>query len=164
MVTQGNAWKWIALYLRILLWQNGIAGNKPLAMQKRILQNTEVISLCKLMSRRLRTRCIQNELFQFDSLLSYMYAWREIDSPKIVCRCLRRICQEDDGFLNLLLRLRTVIVSSTRGYYRELRIDDISRLIGLKENDIKSRLHSLKQQHDRDWIVDELYDSLENEL
>ncbi|MEP8624876.1 hypothetical protein ABKV53_17140, partial [Enterobacter cloacae] len=129
---------------------------------KRILKDTEVTSICKIMSRRLRTRRIQNEMFQFDSLLRYMYAWREIDSPKIVCRCLRRICKEDDGFLNLLLRLRGVVFSSHRGAYRELRIYEISRLTGFPEVTIASRLESLGKQHSRVWMVDELQNSLEN--
>ncbi|WP_447315080.1 hypothetical protein [Klebsiella michiganensis] len=139
-----------------------MAGNQAISMNKRILENAEVASICKLMSRRLRMRHIQNEMFQFDSLLRYMYAWREIDSPKIVCRCLRRICQEDDGFLNLLLRLRGVVFSSHRGAYRELRIYEISRLTGLPKETIASRLESLGQQHNRVWMVDELQNSLEN--
>ncbi|EMO4456361.1 KAP family P-loop NTPase fold protein [Klebsiella michiganensis] len=162
LFTQGSAWNWAAGYLRELLWQNGMAGNQAISMNKRILENAEVASICKLMSRRLRMRHIQNEMFQFDSLLRYMYAWREIDSPKIVCRCLRRICQEDDGFLNLLLRLRGVVFSSHRGAYRELRIYEISRLTGLPKETIASRLESLGQQHNRVWMVDELQNSLEN--
>ncbi|HCM2994866.1 NTPase [Klebsiella aerogenes] len=161
LFTQGSAWNWAAGYLRELLWQNGMAGNQAIAMNKRILENAEVASICKLMSRRLRMRHIQNDMFQFDSLLRYMYAWREIDSPKIVCRCLRRICKEDDGFLNLLLRLRGVVFSSHRGAYRELRIYEISRLTGLPKETIASRLESLGQQHNRVWMVDELQNSLE---
>lgn len=161
---QGRAWNWAAGYLRELLWQNGMAGNQPLTLEKRLLTDSEVMSLCKLMSRRLRMRYIWDELFWFDGLLRYMYAWREIDSPKIVCRCLRRICQEDDGFLNLLLRLRGVVFSSDRGAYRELKIDEISRLTGLTKNNISSRLELLKQRHDREWIVSDLLNSLEKHL
>ncbi|HEB0895668.1 TPA: NTPase [Citrobacter braakii] len=164
LFTQGCAWNWAAGYLRELLWQNGIVGNQAVAMHKRILKDGEVISLCKSMSRRLRMRLIQDQMFQFDSLLRYMYSWREIDSPKIVCRCLRRICQEDDGFLNLLLRLRGVVFSSHRGAYRELRIDDISRLTGFPKKTITTRLESLGQLHNRDWMVDELYNSIENKF
>ncbi|WLI76973.1 P-loop NTPase fold protein [Kosakonia sp. H02] len=155
---QGSAWHWAADYLRDLLWQNGMAGNQAVSAEKRVLSNTEVASLCKFMSRRLRTRQIQNELFRFDRLLRYMYAWREIDSPKIVCRCLRRICKENDGFLNLLLRLRIEVLSTHRGAYRELRIDEVSRLIGLPQAEIRTRL---EQQHGREWIVNELKDSVE---
>lgn len=162
LLMQGNAWNWAVGYLRELLWQNGMIGNQAIGIDKRILKNTEVASLCKLMSRRLRMQHIQNEMFQFDSLLRYMYCWREIDSPKIACRCLRRICQEDDGFLNLLLRLRGVVFSSHRGAYREFRIDEVSRLTGLPKDSIVPRLKSLGQQHNRDWVIDELHNSLDN--
>ncbi|MBB2426252.1 NTPase [Escherichia sp. 11.1597] len=161
LFTQGSAWNWAAVYLRGLLLQNGMAGSQAVAMYKRILKNTEVASLCKLMSRRLRMRHIQNEMFRFNNLLHYVYAWRDIDSPKIVCRCLRRICKEDDGFLNLLLRLRRVVFSSHRGAYRELRINQVSFLIGLPKDTIVSRLESLAQQRNRDWMVDELRNSFE---
>ncbi|HDN2511949.1 TPA: NTPase [Providencia rettgeri] len=162
LVMKGSAWNFATRYLRYLLWQNGMAGYRETIMDNRILENAEVVLLCKLMSRRLRMRNIQNKLFQLDNLLSYIYAWREIDSPKIVCRYIRRVCREDDGFLNLLLRLRRVIFTSDRGAYRELRINDVSHLTGFSEDIIVSRLERIRNERNRGWIVDELDDSIKN--
>ncbi|MCX0501621.1 hypothetical protein [Erwinia billingiae] len=142
LLTTGSAYYWSAVYLRHLLWQNGIKGNRPVNEAERILSDQEVNALCGTFSRRMDNREIRKKLILLGDLTGLVFAWKEIDSVEAVARWMEEETHGDEAFLHMLLRLRYHGVSSASGTYQVLRLNDVAEFFGGVDK-IKQRLQSI---------------------
>ncbi|MEN4892351.1 KAP family P-loop NTPase fold protein [Erwinia billingiae] len=142
LLTTGSAYYWSAVYLRHLLWQNGIKGNRPVTEAERILSDQEVNTLCGTFSRRMDNREIRKKLILLGDLAGLVLAWKEIDSVEAIARWMEEETHGDEAFLHMLLRLRYHGVSSASGAYQVLRLNDVAEFFGGVDK-IKQRLHSI---------------------
>ncbi|MDZ7320118.1 KAP family NTPase [Kosakonia sacchari] len=156
LFTRGSAWFWAAQFMRNLLVKNGLAQYYPAPEAERLLTDDELIMLRQSFAVRMRDRAVTDNLFIFDNLLRYMHAWEDIDLSNSVAHWVQAVCQNDDGFLNLLLRFRSTVHSSHQGTYLELRLEYFAELAAMSKEDIRSRLDRLAQQPEWSETVREL--------
>lgn len=129
----GTAWSWIARYVRHLMWQNGLVGDRPAMENDRVLSNEELVALLPRLAERLNQDEIRSLLLNTNDLLLYLYAWRDIGSVERVKTWAENIIQTDEGLLQLLLRLRGRGISSANGNYLSLDLTRLSEFLGDKE-------------------------------
>ena len=130
---EGTAWSWIARYLRHLMWQNGLVGDRPASMDDRVLLNEELGAVLPRLAERLNQDEILTLLLETNDLLSYLYAWRDIGSVERIRTWIDRVTQTDEGLLQLLLRLRGRGISSAKGRYLSLDLSGLSEFLGDEE-------------------------------
>ncbi|MGA5657835.1 KAP family P-loop NTPase fold protein [Rahnella contaminans] len=130
---EGKAWSWIARYMRHLMWQNGLVGDRPAMENDRVLSNEELVALLQLLAERLNQDEIRSLLLNTNDLLSYLYAWRDIDNVEHVRTWAENVIQTDEGLLQLLLSLRGRGISSATGRYQSLDLKSLSEFIGDEE-------------------------------
>ena len=107
-----NALFWMTLYMRKLLWDNGVVGDRPKPEADRILDAGELDTLRQLVARRLDQCKVKASILSSANLHGHLYAWQEIASPETVQEWVSDIITNDENFLVLLLRLRDTIYSS----------------------------------------------------
>lgn len=126
----GKAWYWCAEYVRHLLWQHGIVGDRTGHQLEEGMDQGNVLPLRKTMAMRLNSPTITNELPAFALLGSYIWAWRDISGVSAVQKWVDRQVEEDEAFLNLLLQLRYHGSSSEDGQYRALNLAEMTEFLG----------------------------------
>jgi hypothetical protein len=129
LVITGESWAWIANYIRDLLWQNGMAGNRPEPLRNHVLTNEELEIVRQRFSIRLNGE-LKSALPQEGVLGSLVYAWQDIAGSESVLSWITQHCNSDEEFLKLLLDLRSHIISSERGHYLVLKVENICHLFG----------------------------------
>lgn len=126
----GKAWYWCAEYVRHLLWQHGIVGDRTGHQLEEGMDQGNVHTLRKTMAMRLNSPTITNELPAFALLGSYIWAWRDISGVSAVQKWVDRQVEEDEAFLNLLLQIRYHGSSSEDGQYRALNLAEMTEFMG----------------------------------
>jgi len=139
----GASWVWIANFIRDLLWQNGLAGDRAEPEQDRILTNEELGSVRRQFCDRLNGVELQSVLPQADDLGGVVWAWQDIAGSESLITWITQHCISDEAFLKLLLSLRSHIISSASGHYLALNIKNICHLFGGEEKLLK-RLEVIK--------------------
>ncbi|MGL4352675.1 MAG: KAP family P-loop NTPase fold protein [Aeromonas popoffii] len=142
LATTGRSWAWIANYIRDLLWQNGMTGNRPEPLLNRVLTNEELEIVRQRFSNRLNDE-IKSIFPQENDLGSLVFAWQDIAGSESAFSWITQHSNSDEGFLKLLLGLRSHIISSTRGHYLVLKVDNICHLFGGEEQ-LLDRLASIE--------------------
>ncbi|MGT3165341.1 KAP family P-loop NTPase fold protein [Yersinia enterocolitica] len=159
---EGESWFWIADYMRHLLWQNGIVGNRPEMEKDRVLSNEELDAICLRFAERLNTDEIKHALFNSSDLLSYLYAWGEIDTIESVQAWVSEVTQCDENFLQLLMRCRYRGVSSAIGRYYGLSINKLGEFLGEK-TEIEDRISRIEVDGQFPDLVREIREALRHE-
>jgi hypothetical protein len=129
-LTNEKTFHWTVAYLRHLLWQNGLAGNRPAFEQNRMLSNEELKTLCDAVSGWLESPDNKETFLELTDLSGLVYAWREISSPEAVAAWTKSVTQDDENFLLVLLKMRFKGISSATGHYRGLRLSTMGEFFG----------------------------------
>jgi len=145
LCAEGESRLWIASYVRHLLWQNGLAGDRQSDKNDQVLSNEELVEVRLSLAERLNSDENKRTLLNARELLSYFYAWREIASPENVKAWVAEIIQSDDNFLQLLIRLRYRGISSASGRYQALSLTKLSEFLG-DASDIEQRLDRIEAE------------------
>lgn len=128
LTIKGTSLVWIANYIRDLLWQNGLAGNR--AEQDRVLTDEELNSLRQQFCVRLNGVELHSVLSQEGELGGFVWAWQDIAGSESIMSWITQHSVSDEAFLTLLLSLRSHIISSASGHYLVLKIKEICHLFG----------------------------------
>lgn len=116
LLQSGKAQWWIAGFMRHQMWQNGLAGNRPVPEALRLFTQDEICQLRDVMADHINRRSgslIAHE--HEEELLSYLYAWRDIAGSESVTTWAKETGQNDETWLRLLLCLRSKGVRSDCG-------------------------------------------------
>ncbi|EAS6302937.1 NTPase [Salmonella enterica] len=133
LTMKGTAWVWIANYIRDLLWQNGLAGDRAEPENERVLNDGELNCIRQHFCERLNKGELKSLLVQDGDLGGFVWAWQDIAGPEYVISWITQHIDSDKVFLMLLLSLRSHIISSATGHYLTLKIRDIAHLFGGEE-------------------------------
>ena len=133
LTMKGTAWVWIANYIRDLLWQNGLAGDRAEPENERVLNDGELNCIRQHFCERLNKGELKSLLVQDGDLGDFVWAWQDIAGPEYVIAWITQHIDSDKVFLMLLLSLRSHIISSATGHYLTLKIRDIAHLFGGEE-------------------------------
>lgn len=112
--------------MRELVWEHGLAQNTVSPLSERLLSRKNTERLRDRLAERMNQVGLQQQLLQRQSVLGYLYAWRDMSSPEIVKQWVREVTSTDEGLVDLLLRLQTSVFSSDRGAYRRIARDQVS--------------------------------------
>lgn len=145
LTMKGNAWVWIANYIRDLLWQNGLAGNRAEPESERVLTDEELKYICHHFCERLNEGELKTLLEHDCELGGFVWAWQDIAGPESVSSWITQRSDSDKVFLRLLLSLRSHIISSATGHYLALNVKDIAHLFG-GENMLLERLERIESE------------------
>lgn len=156
------SFSWSINYLRHLLWQNGLVGNRAAHPQDRVLSNDELKSLCLTASNWLEDPDNRDIIHTSANLASLLFAWRDISSSEAVASWFTSVTRDDRAYLELLLRLRTEGIRSDIGRYRALRLDSLAEFIGEKTH-VMHRLVTIKTKGTYPELTSKVFDSIENE-
>ncbi|HHI2442714.1 TPA: P-loop NTPase fold protein [Enterobacter cloacae] len=115
-------------YLRHMLWQNGLSGNRPALPQEQILHDDELRALCLTAAAWLSNPDNKDVILALPELGELVYAWREISSPEEVAKWLRSVTNDDESFLRMILRLRYHGIRSDIGRYKGLRLNEMDQI------------------------------------
>lgn len=125
LIMNGDSPFWIADFMRGLIWEHGLAQNTvPLTEKLTSRENTE--RLRDRFAGRMNNKELRNQLLSQQSLLGYLYAWKEISSMKTVKEWVREVSSNEQRLFDLLMSLRTTVFSSVRGAYRRIDRDQVS--------------------------------------
>lgn len=130
LTKKGGALFWIADYIRDLLWQNGLVGNRFVSEQERVLTNDELGQVRSHFLKRISSDKRMSQLPVGISLRSFVWAWRDIAGEDALKSWVVQHSASDEGFLTLMLGLRNHIISSSRGHYLTLNISEIGYMFG----------------------------------
>lgn len=130
LTKKGTAWVWIANYIRDLLWQNGLAGNRAEPERERVLKDEELECIRHHFCERLKDGELDSLFEREGELGGFVWAWQDIAGPESVIEWVSQQSDRDKAFLLLLLSLRSHIISSATGHYLALNIKDIAHLFG----------------------------------
>ncbi|WP_338882077.1 KAP family P-loop NTPase fold protein [Aeromonas hydrophila] len=158
LVITGESWAWIANYIRDLLWQNGMAGNRPEPSRNHVLTNEELESVRQRFSTRLNGE-LKSAFIQEGDLGSLVFAWQDIAGLESVSSWITQHSKSDEKFLKILLDLRTHIISSERGHYLVLKIENIYHLFGGEEQ-ILDRLALIEAEGHFNELTEEIRASI----
>jgi len=145
--------------LRHLLWQNGLAGNRPAFPQDRVLSDDELKVLCITASDWLENPDNNHTILERAELSDLVYAWREISSPVAVATWMTSVSREDDDFLKILLRLRHEGIRSDTGFYLGLSLGNIAQFVG-SEDHIKERLNRIEEEGNHPDLLRQVQEAL----
>ncbi|EPU8562843.1 KAP family P-loop NTPase fold protein [Yersinia enterocolitica] len=159
---EGESLFWIADYMRHLLWQNGIVGDRPAMEADQVLTNEELGGICARLAKRLNSDGIKHMLLNSRDLLSYLYAWRDIDTLESVQAWVSEVTQCDENFLQLLMRCRFQGVSSAIGRYYGLSMNQMSEFFGEK-TEIEDRISRIEAEGQFPALVWEIREALRHD-
>ncbi|HGE6701300.1 KAP family P-loop NTPase fold protein [Serratia bockelmannii] len=140
----GKAWYWGAEYVRHLLWQHGIVGDRTGHQLEEWMERSNVVILQKTMGKRLNSPAITKQLAAFPLLNRYIWAWRDISGIQAVRKWVDRQVKKDEAFLSLLLQLRYHGFSSAHGYYQALPLTNMTEYLGETQK-VLARIEHIKQ-------------------
>lgn len=161
LIMQGNAWLWIAVYLRQLLRQHGLAGNPKHYEQEQWLPQETLQSLSMNLASRLNSPEITHHLLNMPSLNSYIWAWRDISGVEVIKEWIDALSQKEENFLKLLLLLRHYGTSSETGRYRALSLAQLSEFLG-EEQKVEDRISHIENNGQFQELVDEVNTAIRN--
>ncbi|KMK81824.1 KAP family P-loop NTPase fold protein [Pectobacterium brasiliense] len=144
LVARGIAWIWAASFVRDLLWQNGMAGNRPVPEPERILTDEELNRVRDRFRDRMFNEDLKLSLLERDELGGFVWAWKEIAGSESLVSWIKQNSIDDKAFLVLMLNLRSHIVSSATGHYLTLNIKEIAHFLG-GEEEITRRLTRIEK-------------------
>ncbi|GKV93185.1 phage T7 exclusion protein [Pectobacterium carotovorum subsp. carotovorum] len=144
LATKGIAWIWAASFVRDLLWQNGMAGNRPVPEPERILTDEELNRVRDRVRDRLFNEDLKLSLLERGELGDFVWAWKEIAGSESLVSWIKQNSIDDKAFLMLMLNLRSHIVSSATGHYLTLNIKEIAHFFG-GEEEITKRLTRIEK-------------------
>ncbi|WP_273866251.1 KAP family P-loop NTPase fold protein [Serratia ureilytica] len=125
-----KAWYWSAEYVRHLLWQHGIAGDRMEHQQEQWMDLGNLAILRDTIATRLNSPAITEQLPAVDQLNRYFFVWRDISGIQAVQEWVKSQTQRDEAFLNLLLQLRYHGTSTAIGQYRALDLAEMVEFLG----------------------------------
>ncbi|HCH6765252.1 TPA: NTPase [Serratia marcescens] len=140
----GKAWYWGAEYVRHLLWQHGIVGDRTGHQLEEWMERSNVVILQKTMGKRLNSPAITKQLAAFPLLNRYIWAWRDISGIQAVRKWVDRQVKKDEAFLSLLLQLRYHGFSTAHGYYQALPLTNMTEYLGETQK-VLARIEHIKQ-------------------
>ncbi len=143
-VENGQAWYWIAEYVRHLLFQHGMAGDRTQYQQEEWMERGRLYTIRDTLGDRLNKPIITDLLIDFPLLNGYIWAWRDISGEKAVQEWINCLTQDDESFLKLLLRLRYHGTSSVDGPYRALNLSTMTAFLG-EIDAITARITRIKE-------------------
>ncbi|HGM7056994.1 KAP family P-loop NTPase fold protein [Serratia marcescens] len=141
---RGKAWYWSAEYVRHLLWQHGIAGDRMTHQQEQWMDLGNLAILRDTLATRLNSPAITEQLPTIDQLSRYFFVWRDISGIQAVREWVKNQIQGDEAFLNLLLQLRYHGISTAIGQYRALDLAEMVDFLGDAQT-VQARIDRIKQ-------------------
>lgn len=160
LLSNGQAWYWIAEYVRHLLWQHGIAGTRSQRELEEWMDLEQLGQLRDRLSKRLNSPEITEQLPDFPLLNSYIWAWRDISGAGVIREWADRLVAKDLAFLKLLLLLRHQGSSSVDGLYKALKLDNMNEFLG-DINAVKERVERIREAGSFPELVAEVEQSIE---
>lgn len=160
LTATGSAIIWISNYVCDLLRQNGLVGKRPVSESERLLSNEklEQVRLCLL--ERLEDDVRENWFPSPTELGTCIWAWRDIAGEKTLIKWLEKLSFADGAFLNILLSLRTHIVSSDIGHALILRVTETGKLLGGVEV-IRERLDRIEAEGKFPDLIADIREAIE---
>lgn len=140
----GQAWYWIAEYMRHLLWQHGRVEDRAEHQQEKWIPPVQLDSLRETLTHRLNEKVITDQLASFPQLSGYIWAWRDISGVEAVRTWVQDQIRDDEAFLKLLLQVRYHGTSSAEGRYRALKLTDLADIFG-DPDQIRGRVDNLRK-------------------
>ncbi|HHA1350227.1 TPA: P-loop NTPase fold protein [Enterobacter ludwigii] len=126
LVVAGTSPFWIADFMRDLIWEHGLAHNTVSSPSDALFSRDITERLRDRFAERMNQPELQQQLLVRQSILGYLYAWRDMSSDETVKQWVREVAATDEGLVNLLIRLQTSVFSSDRGAYRRIARDQVS--------------------------------------
>ncbi|MGP3131735.1 PifA [Serratia marcescens] len=155
----GKAWFWSAEYVRHLLWQHGIAGDRTGHQLEEWMKPDNIVTLRNTFAKRLNSPAITDQLPAFPLLNGYIWAWRDISGIQAVRKWVDRQVQGDEAFLNLLLQLRYHGISTASGHFRALNLTEMTEFLGDIEA-VTSRIARIKEAGQFAELVNQVEQSI----
>ncbi|WP_426445995.1 KAP family P-loop NTPase fold protein [Siccibacter colletis] len=160
LTVKGESLFWIADYIRHLLWQNGLAGNRVLPEQERILTNEELEQVRSHFYKRINGDKRMSQLPVGISLRSFVWAWRDIAGEEALKAWITQHSASDEDFLTLVLSLRNHIISSSHGHYLVLDLSDVGYMFGGDEL-LLNKLERIEAEGKFPAQIEEIRDAIE---
>lgn len=126
LLVTGTSPFWIADFMRDLIWEHGLAQNAVLSPSDALFSRDITEQLRDRFAERMSQPELKQQLLLRQSILGYLYAWRDMSSGETVKQWVREVTTTDEGLVNLLIRLQTSVFSSHRGAYRRIARDQVS--------------------------------------
>ncbi|MFB1118775.1 P-loop NTPase fold protein [Dickeya dadantii] len=130
---------WTASFMKVCLEQAGLIRNNSSPSNKSIFTKNEIETLREVFSGVIISDTVKNTLMHQELLTGYLYCWRDIVSIESVQDWVKNIVSSDDGFINLLLKLRSVVFSGKE--YFILRLSIANEFI--QDIDIERRIEKI---------------------
>lgn len=159
-LTDEKTFHWSLSYLRHLLWQNGLAGNRPAYERDKVLTDSELEILRSTASVWLASPDGNSTLEKLTDLSELVYAWRDISSPETVAEWIRSLTHEDEDFLRVLIQLRYDGTRSAIGSYKGLRLSAIGEFFGGSDH-IQKRLSEIKKSGNFPDLVKQVQEAID---
>ncbi|MDP0790013.1 hypothetical protein Q8F84_27670, partial [Klebsiella pneumoniae] len=90
-LTDEKRFHWSLTYLRHLLWQNGLAGNRPAAVEDRVIDDASLKELNQAASAWLERQESTPVLLKLNDLSDLVFAWHDISGPEAVSTWLQSV-------------------------------------------------------------------------
>lgn len=133
----GRSIIWMTSFMRDLLLQHGLVGNRPAPEHERLMSRQELEILKDALSRRLSNVTVRKTIMRHERLLGYLYACRDIQGIDPVKQWIDEASQSDAEFLRLLLKLCSAVSSSDRGLYYKLDLSAVSAFFQSEDSIIR---------------------------
>ncbi|MEN0578929.1 P-loop NTPase fold protein [Phytobacter palmae] len=161
-VTRGTSPFWIADFMRELLWEHGLAQSAVPPASEPLLSRDITERLRERFAERMNQPELHKQLLQRQSVLGYLYAWRDMSAPEIVKQWVREVTSTDEGLVDLLLRLQTSVFSSDKGAYRRIARDQVSPFFD-DWPAVEEKLRAMLSGNELTPLQEELKSALEND-
>ncbi|WP_255322594.1 hypothetical protein [Enterobacter cloacae complex sp.] len=119
-VSSGTSPFWTADFMRDLIWEHGLAQNRVSNPSEALLSREITEQLRDRFAARMNQEEMRGQLLSRQSLLGYLYAWKEMSSLETVKDWIKEVSSTDHGLIDLLMSLRTNVFSSDKGAYRRI--------------------------------------------
>ncbi|WP_320699772.1 KAP family P-loop NTPase fold protein [Enterobacter bugandensis] len=126
LIVTGASPFWIADFMRGLIWEHGLAQNAVPSASETLFSRDITERLRDRFAERMNQPELQQQLLMRNSILGYLYAWRDMSSVETVKQWVREMASTDEGLVDLLIRLQTSVFSSDKGAYRRIARDQVS--------------------------------------
>lgn len=162
LVAAGASPFWIADFMRGLIWEHGLAQNAVPTPSEALFSRDITERLRERFAERMNQAELQQQLLLRQSILGYLYAWKDMSSVETVKQWIEEVTSTDEDLVDLLIRLQTSVFSSDRGAYRRIARDQVSPFfddwpsveeklrVMLSGNDLTPEQEELKNAMDND--------------
>lgn len=147
--------------MRELIWEFGLAQNTVPPTSEKLFSRDITERLRDRFAERMNQPEIQQQLLLNQSILGYLYAWRDMSSVETVNQWVREMTSIDEG-VDLLIRLQTSIFSSDKGAYRRIARDQVSLFFD-DWPAVEEKLRVMLSGNELTPIQEELKRALEND-